>query len=117
MPFDDTPWAREKCAYKALQYLASDIPPFVDDVGISARAAAGSGYVVQNDAQSLEALHTLAGESASLMRLGGEGRHQVEQNYSLERWIPRLRAFCKEPTTLREDMRVVGRLQDRDQRK
>src|SRR5437660_173323 len=95
MPLDDTPWARGKCAYKALQYMASGIPPLVDDVGVSSRVVAGSGYVVKNDARWLEDLYTLASDPALRTRLGDEGRHQIEQGYSLEPWIATIESILR----------------------
>ena len=37
MPLEDSEWARGKCSYKALQYMAAGIPVVADDVGVSAR--------------------------------------------------------------------------------
>jgi glycosyltransferase involved in cell wall biosynthesis len=88
MPLEDTPWSRGKCAYKALQYMASGIPPLVSDVGISAKVVAGAGYVAAEDAGWLDGLHTLAQDADLRMRLGAVGRRRVEQHFSFARWLP-----------------------------
>jgi glycosyltransferase involved in cell wall biosynthesis len=88
MPLEDTPWARGKCAYKALQYMASGIPPLVSDVGVSAAVVADAGYVAADHAHWLEGLHTLADDASLRARLGAVGRRRTEEDFSFDRWIP-----------------------------
>ncbi len=88
MPLQDTPWARGKCAYKALQYMACGIPPLVSNVGISAAIVGDAGYVVTRDGQWLDGLHTLAGDARLRTLLGGVGHRRTEQDFSFTRWIP-----------------------------
>ena len=95
MPLDDTPWSRGKCAYKALQYMASGIPPVVDDVGISADVVSGAGYVASNPEQWLEALLALAEDAGLRGRLGEAGRRRVEGEFSLERWVPTMATILR----------------------
>lgn len=90
MPLDDTPWARGKCAYKALQYMASGIPAIVSDVGISAQVTAGAGWTADSEAQWLEGLHLLADDLDLRGRLGAAGRQRIEQDFSPARWTPTL---------------------------
>jgi glycosyltransferase involved in cell wall biosynthesis len=95
MPLDDTPWSRGKCAYKALQYMASGVPPLVDDVGISAGVVGDAGYVAANSAQWLEGLHTLARDPSLRTQLGHVGRRRIETDFSFERWIPTLATILR----------------------
>jgi len=95
MPLADTPWTRGKCAYKALQYMAAGIPPVVDDVGISARAVSGAGYVATGSDQWLEALDTLAGDSGLRDRLGEAGRRRIAEDFSPQRWLPTVAAILR----------------------
>ncbi len=95
MPLDDTPWSRGKCAYKALQYMASGIPAVVDDVGISAAAVGGGGYAVSGSGQWLEALEALAGDPELRARLGALGRRRVEEEFSPQRWLPTIAAILR----------------------
>jgi len=90
MPLQDTPWARGKCAYKALQYMACGIPPLVSNVAASAVVVGDSGYAAGSDAQWLEGLHALAQDASLRAKLGAVGRRRVEQDYSYARWIPTL---------------------------
>ncbi len=95
MPLDDTPWSRGKCAYKALQYMASGIPPVVDDVGISAVTVSGAGFVAAGQGQWLEALHALIEDPDLRNRLGGVGRRRIEEEYSPGRWLPTVAAILR----------------------
>ncbi len=90
MPLPDTPWSRGKCAYKALQYMASGIPPVVDDVGISAAVVADAGWVAGDGRKWVEGLHALTADAALRTRLGTVGRARVERDFSLARWLPTL---------------------------
>lgn len=86
MPLPDTAWTRGKCAYKALQYLASAVPAVVDDVGVSARVVAGAGIIAHGDAAWVEALAHLGASPDTRQRLGDAGRLRVEQEFSPDRW-------------------------------
>jgi glycosyltransferase involved in cell wall biosynthesis len=88
MPLEDTPWTRGKCAYKALQYMAAGIPPVAEDVGVSAATIADAGYAVKGSDAWVEALQALAGDADLRSRLGGVGRHRVEERFSPQRWLP-----------------------------
>jgi glycosyltransferase involved in cell wall biosynthesis len=90
MPLDNTPWSRGKCAYKALQYMASGIPTIADDVGVSAHVVAQAGYVANDAGGWLEGLRELSRDVRLRSRLGRVGRSRIEVNYSLERWLPTL---------------------------
>jgi glycosyltransferase involved in cell wall biosynthesis len=95
MPLDDTPWSRGKCAYKALQYMASGIPPVADDVGVSAGTVGGAGYAVAGPGQWLDALHALADDPGLRTRLGEAGRRRVEEEFSPRRWLPTIAAILR----------------------
>lgn len=95
MPLDDTQWSRGKCAYKALQYMASGIPPIVDDVGVSAATVSGAGCAAAGSEQWLEALHDLAEDPGLRARLGEVGRRRIEDDFSFDRWIPTLAAILR----------------------
>ena len=97
MPLDDTPWSRGKCAYKALQYMASGIPAIADNVGISAQVVEGAGYVASDDAGWAEGLRELSGDATLRSRLGEVGRHRAEARYSFERWLPTLESIWRAP--------------------
>jgi glycosyltransferase involved in cell wall biosynthesis len=95
MPLDDSPWSRGKCAYKALQYMASGIPAVVDDVGVSASVVGDAGYVAANRTEWLEGLHALAADPSLRTLLGSVGRRRVEEDFSFDRWLPTLATILR----------------------
>ena len=90
MPLPDTPWARGKCAYKAIQYMASGIPVVADAVGVASQVVGNDigGFLVSSEDDWVEALLALAQDAALRLRLGRQGRARVEQEYSVRRWAP-----------------------------
>jgi glycosyltransferase involved in cell wall biosynthesis len=97
MPLDDSEWARGKCSYKALQYMAAGIPVVADDVGVSARVIGHeeSGLIARGADQWVEHLVALARDPRLRARLGAAGRLRVQQDYSVERWAPRLASLLR----------------------
>jgi len=92
MPLPDTPWARGKCALKALQYLAVGIPAVVSDVGVSAQVVPHEtcGFVVRTPDQWKRRLLELIGDPTLRRRLGYAGREHVRRSYSAESWTPKI---------------------------
>jgi glycosyltransferase involved in cell wall biosynthesis len=92
MPLPDTAWARGKCAYKALLYMAAGVPVVCDDVGVSARVVGDGvgGLVATAPVDWTEALVTLGRDAGLRARLGSAGRERVEAEFSVSVWTPRL---------------------------
>lgn len=92
MPLPDNPWTRGKCAYKALQYMASGVPVVADDVGITSKVldGGGAGLAVSSPQEWADAIEALAGNPARRARLGEAGRRVVLEQFSTQRWGPRL---------------------------
>jgi glycosyltransferase involved in cell wall biosynthesis len=90
MPLPDNPWTRGKSAYKALQYMAAGIPVVGDDVGVAAEVIGPEqgGFVVRGEGEWVETLIMLARDSELRGQLGENGRHRVEQSFSVTRWAP-----------------------------
>jgi glycosyltransferase involved in cell wall biosynthesis len=90
MPVPDSPWARGKSAYKALQYMSAGIPVVADDVGIASDVIepGRAGFVVRGEQEWVEALVTLARDAELRKRFGAHGRDRVEATFSVEHWAP-----------------------------
>ena len=86
MPLTDSEWARGKCAFKMLQYMAAGIPVVATPVGMNAEIfASGSiGLAAQNNKQWVESLSTLLQSSETAESMGANGRQLVEKEYSLK---------------------------------
>lgn len=87
MPLDDSDWARGKCAFKMLSYMAVGIPVVVSPVGVNQE-------ILQEDSVGLgavtagawyEALHQLFTKSEMAAEMGKRGRQVVESKYSVRR--------------------------------
>jgi glycosyltransferase involved in cell wall biosynthesis len=84
MPLADTPWARGKCSFKMLQYMASALPAVVSPVGMNADVLAQGeiGFGPSTDDDWYDAMDALYRDRAAAARMGGTGREVVERKYS-----------------------------------
>ena len=90
MPLPDNRWTRGKCAYKAIQYMASGVPVLADDVGVTGRVVGAGGMVLSNERDWSEALVELL-RSGSLRRtLGTAGRARAVDHFSVRAWGPHI---------------------------
>jgi glycosyltransferase involved in cell wall biosynthesis len=85
MPLTDDAWAKGKCGFKALQYLALGIPAVVSPVGVNTTIVTQgiTGFVCSTDEEWLSGLRTLISDVELRNRMGREGRTMVEQHYSV----------------------------------
>jgi glycosyltransferase involved in cell wall biosynthesis len=85
MPLPDDEWAKGKCGFKALQYMAVEIPTVASPVGVNTSIIDPgiNGFLAANS-EEWEKLLVLLIENESLRKqLGREGRLVVEQRYSV----------------------------------
>lgn len=92
MPLPDSDWARGKCAFKMLTYMACGVPVVVSPVGMNAEVLAKGavGFGPRNTAEWVDALSSLLAKFESGRAIGQVARHVVEQHYSLNVLAPRL---------------------------
>jgi glycosyltransferase involved in cell wall biosynthesis len=92
MPLDESPWARGKCGYKLIQYMACGLPVVASPVGVNSRLVEHgvNGFLAETDAQWAAALDALLGDASLRRRMGAAGRKKVEQEYSLQVFGPRV---------------------------
>lgn len=92
MPMPDDPWARGKCGFKAVQYLAVGIPAVCSPVGAAPEIVRhGREGLLANDAEDWErSLHALLTDTKLRRRLGAAGRARAERCYSVRANAPRL---------------------------
>lgn len=98
MPLRDTPWARGKCGYKLIQYMACGVPVVASPVGVNAEIVEHgvNGFLASTDAEWREALETLLHDAKLRERMGAAGRRKVERQYSLQVWGPRVAAMLRD---------------------
>lgn len=88
MPLPDDEWARGKCGFKGLQYMAIGIPAVLSPVGVNTEIIQDgeNGFLARNDDEWIEKLSQLI-ESADLRKkIGAAGRQTVEERYSFNAW-------------------------------
>lgn len=92
MPLTDTPWARGKCGYKLIQYMACGLPVIASPVGVNAEIVEDgvNGFLASNEAEWRTALATLLQDPDLRFRMGEAGRKKVEDHYSLQVWGPKV---------------------------
>jgi hypothetical protein len=105
MPLEDSPFARGKCAFKLIQYMAAGLPVVASPVGPNCELVAPgrNGYLAssQDDWQSM--LRLLIDDPLLRRRMGESGRDLVRRSYSVSAVWPRYSAIL---TGVRRDESV-----------
>lgn len=85
MPLVDDPWARGKCAFKALQYMSLGMPALVSPVGMNTEVVQNgyNGYVCATPQQWYDALRELLGSQQLRAALGQAARRTIVERYSV----------------------------------
>ncbi|RYE91450.1 MAG: glycosyltransferase family 1 protein [Cytophagaceae bacterium] len=85
MPLEDDQWAKGKCAFKALQYMALGIPALVSPVGMNTEVVQDgvNGYICHNPADWYQRLRQLLTSTQHRQQLGQAARATIEQHYSV----------------------------------
>lgn len=88
MPLPDDDWARGKCGFKALQYLAVGAPAIVSPVGVNTKVVSDGveGYHAVTDSEWESAISRLITENGTRQRMGQEGRKKIEAHWSVNAW-------------------------------
>ena len=86
MPLPDEPWARGKCGFKLVQYMACGLPVVASPVGVNAEIVEEgvNGFLARDGAEWVAALERLKENAAFGKRLGKAGRRKVEERYCLQ---------------------------------
>ena len=89
MPLFDDEWARGKCAFKLIQYMACGVPVVASPVGANVDVVNNAnGLLAESVGDWLNALRRLRVDAALRQSFGAAARQTVEQLYSLESTIP-----------------------------
>lgn len=94
MPLPDDPWARGKCGYKLIQYMACGLPVVASPVGVNSEIVEHgvNGFLASTRTEWVEAIGALAGDTDLRRRMGAAGREKVSRSYSLKAQAPRMTA-------------------------
>lgn len=97
MPLPDDPWARGKCGFKLIQYMACGLPVVASPVGMNSTIVQNgvNGFLASTEDDWVQALKTLMSDAALRERMGQAGRTKVEQKYCLQVTGPQLAALLQ----------------------
>lgn len=90
MPVPDELWARGKCGYKLIQYMACGVPGIASPVGVNGVIVdhGMDGLLARSPADWVAGLEQLARDPDLRSRMGEQGRAKVVANYSLQSQQP-----------------------------
>jgi glycosyltransferase involved in cell wall biosynthesis len=85
MPLEDDPWAKGKCAFKALQYMALGVPALVSPVGMNSEVVTDGvdGYICATPEQWYNGLEKLLRDHELRTRFGQAARATIEARFSV----------------------------------
>jgi glycosyltransferase involved in cell wall biosynthesis len=85
MPLDDSPFARGKCAFKLIQYMAAGLPVVASPVGANCEVVTHgrNGFLASAPEDWHSALRLLIDDPALRRRMGENGRDLVRRSYSM----------------------------------
>jgi glycosyltransferase involved in cell wall biosynthesis len=93
MPLPDERWARGKCGYKLIQYMACGLPTIASPVGVNSEIIQDgrTGFLAVGPDDWTSALQRLLDDADVRRRLGEAGRERVIERYSLASQESRVR--------------------------
>jgi glycosyltransferase involved in cell wall biosynthesis len=85
MPMPDDDWTRGKCGFKALQYMAMQIPAVISPVGVNKQIVENGveGFLCDSSDDWFRALEYLVLNPEKRMEMGAKGRQKVLRSYSV----------------------------------
>ncbi len=86
MPLSDDAWAKGKCGFKALQYMALEIPAVASPVGVNSDIIQQkvNGLLCQSPEEWYEALAYLLEQPEARQAMGKKARTHIEAHYSVQ---------------------------------
>ena len=90
MPLPDTEWAKGKCGFKIIQYMAVGLPVVCSPVGMNNEIVVPgyNGFLAQSQDEWIEAIQRLLDDSLLREKLGQNGWNTVESKFSLKGMAP-----------------------------
>lgn len=86
MPLPDDEWAKGKCGFKGLQYMALEIPTIMSPVGVNAEIIQDgeNGFLATSETDWIEKLSRLIESEELREKIGRAGRNTVVDRYSID---------------------------------
>jgi len=86
MPLNDSEWEKGKCGFKALQYMALEIPSVISAVGMNTDLVINgeNGFLASTGQEWYNALELLINDKDLRRRIGSSGRARILSDYSVQ---------------------------------
>lgn len=86
MPLPDNDWSRGKCGFKALQYMALQIPPVISPVGMNNEIIQPgvNGFLAASELEWIESISALIESPDLRNKIGVQARKTVVEKYSVQ---------------------------------
>ena len=96
-PLIDDEWARGKCGFKAIEFMACGVPVVASAVGVNRDIIEDgvNGFLAANDNDWTDRLGRLLSDRELRRRMGAAGRATIEARYSLHVHAPTLAATVR----------------------
>ena len=99
MPLPDDEWARGKCAFKLIQYMACGVPVVASKVGANIELVTPEcGFLAETDEHWVDALTQLREKTLLRKQMGVMSRRRVVDAYSLKNNLPVLTNVIRKVT-------------------
>ncbi|QDL39139.1 glycosyltransferase [Rhodoferax sediminis] len=96
MPLPDDVWARGKCAFKLIQYMACAVPVIASPVGANIDVVTDEcGLLAATHQEWVEALRMMRDQPSKRTGMGRASRERIVQHYSLHRNLPILASVIR----------------------
>lgn len=91
-PLTDDEWARGKCGFKAIQFMACSVPVVAAPVGVNRDIITdgANGFLASTTGEWVEKLARLLDEASLRAAFGRAGRDRIEREYSLRANAPKM---------------------------
>jgi glycosyltransferase involved in cell wall biosynthesis len=85
MPLTDDKWAKGKCGFKALQYMALGIPAIASPVGINNKIIdhGKNGFLCTTENEWYESIRFLLDNPSEIKKMHNSARQKIIDKYSV----------------------------------
>jgi glycosyltransferase involved in cell wall biosynthesis len=103
-PLTDDEWAKGKCGFKAIQFMACGVPVVAAAVGVNTEIIQDgvNGFLASTGTEWEEKIGRLLADADLRSRLGAAGRKTIEERYSLAVNGPRLVSMMRDVVVRKE---------------
>lgn len=87
MPLENSEWALGKCAFKAIQYMASGIPAVASDVGSNSEliTSGENGFLTNTNEDWIRSITILSEDFHVRQKMGLAARNVISEKYALDK--------------------------------